>query len=169
MLISLSGRSCTGKTTVARQVARDLAAVYLHVKAIEHSMRGEGWPVDGEGYSVAHTVAEENLRLGRIVVADAINPWPMTRVHWRAVATRVGVRIIDVELVCSDEREHRRRVEAYLSLSADSKPPTWQQVAEADYHPWEGDQIVLDTARLTIDDTVAAILANVSRPPERAS
>jgi hypothetical protein len=31
------------------------------------------------------------LMLGRVVVADSVNPSQMTRSHWRAVAARVGV------------------------------------------------------------------------------
>lgn len=61
MLITLSGRSGTGKTTIARQLARELAAAYLRIDSIEQSLRRAGWTVKGEGYSVAQAVAEDNL------------------------------------------------------------------------------------------------------------
>ena len=88
MLIVLSGLPGTGKTTIARKLANEFAEVYLRIDSIEQSIRNAGKPVEGEGYSVAHAVAEDNLRLGRIVVADCVNPWPLTRREWRAVAER---------------------------------------------------------------------------------
>ena len=53
MLIILSGLPGTGKTTIARQLAHELAAVYLRIDSIEQSIRAAGRPVEGEGYSVA--------------------------------------------------------------------------------------------------------------------
>jgi hypothetical protein len=83
MLISFGGRSGTGETTIAREVARERSAVHLRIDSIEHVMREAGWQIEGEGYRVAQAVAEDNLRLGRIVIADCVNPWPLTRADWR--------------------------------------------------------------------------------------
>jgi predicted kinase len=161
MLIVLSGLPGTGKTTIARQLAIELAAVYLRIDSIEQSIRGAGLPVEGVGYSVAHAVAEDNLRLGRIVVADCVNPWPLTRSEWRAVADRAGVPRLDVEIVCSDAGEHRRRVEARPADIMGHKLPTWQDVIERDYRPWDVDRIVIDTARLSVEQSVRSIRAEV--------
>jgi predicted kinase len=161
MLIILSGLPGTGKTTIARQLAQELAAVYLRIDSIEQSIRAAGWPVEGEGYSVAYAVAEDNLRLGRIVVADCVNPWPLTRRDWRAVADRTGVPALDVEIVCSDADEHRRRVEARATDITGHRLPTWQEVVGRDYRPWDGERIVIDTARLSVEQSVRTILAEV--------
>src|SRR5438067_1426947 len=111
MLVVLSGLSGVGKTTIAREVARVGGAVYLRIDAIEQALRRDGVVVEGEGYSVAYAIAEDNLRLGRLVVADCVNPWALTRTAWRAVAVRAGVSALEVEIVCSDVDEHKRRVE----------------------------------------------------------
>jgi predicted kinase len=161
MLIVLSGLPGTGKTTIARELANDLAAVYLRIDSIEQSIRGAGRPVEGEGYSVAYAVAEDNLRLGRIVVADCVNPWPLTRCEWRAVADRTGVPALDVEIVCSDEVEHRRRVETRATDIIGHRLPTWQEVVERDYRPWDIGRIVIDTARLSVEQSVRTILADI--------
>ena len=161
MLIVLSGLPGTGKTTIARKLAKELAAVYLRIDSIEQAIRNAGKPVEGEGYSVAHAVAEDNLRLGRIVVADCVNPWPLTRREWRAVADRAGVRALDVEIVCSDPGEHRRRVEARTADITGHRLPTWPEVVERDYRPWDVERIVIDTARLSVEDSVRSILAEV--------
>jgi predicted kinase len=160
-LISLGGLPGTGKTTIARELARGLAAVYLQVDWIEQTMRSAGWPVEGEGYCVAHAVAEDNLRLGRTVVADSINPWPQSRADWRAVAVRIGVAMLDVEVVCSDAQEHRRRVTTRGADPASQTRTTWRNVADRDYCAWDGERIVVDTARLTVEQCVSAILAEM--------
>jgi predicted kinase len=161
MLIVVSGLPGTGKTTIARKLAIELAAVYLRIDSIEQSMRAAGWPVEGEGYRVAYAVAEDNLRLGRIVVADCVNPWPLTRSEWRAVADRTGVPALDVEIVCSDAGEHRRRVETRATDITGHRLPTWQEVVERDYRPWDVERIVIDTARLSVEQNVLTILAEV--------
>jgi predicted kinase len=161
MLIALSGLSGTGKTTIARQLARELAAVYLRIDSIEQSLRRADLTVESAGYSVAYAIAEDNLRLGRIVVADSVNPWPLTRSEWRAVAERSHVPTIDVEIVCSDAREHRRRVEARVADIAGHTLPTWQEVVERDYRPWDSERIVIDTSRLSVEQSVREILAKV--------
>lgn len=161
MLIVLSGLPGTGKTTIGRKLAIELAAVYLRIDSIEQSMRAAGWPVEGEGYRVAYAVAEDNLRLGRMVVADCVNPWPLTRSEWRAVADRTGVPALDVETVCSDAGEHRRRVETRATDITGHRLPTWQEVVERDYRPWDVERMVIDTARLSVEQSVRAILAEI--------
>jgi predicted kinase len=167
MLIAFGGRSGTGKTTIAREVVRKLAAVYVRIDSIEHAMREAGWRVEGEGYRVARAVAEDNLRIGHIVLADCVNPWPLTRAEWRAVAERAGVSILEVELVCSDLHEHRRRVETRTADIAGHSLPTWQEVVERDYRRWDGQPLVIDTARLTVEQAVHAVVAAVRDQRER--
>jgi predicted kinase len=157
MLISLGGLPGAGKTTIGRELARGLTAVYLQVDWIEQALRSAGWPVEGEEYCVAQAVAEDNLRLGRIVVADSINPGPQSWADWRAVAERTGVAMLAVEVVCSDAQEHRRRM-ATRGVGAGQKCVAWQDVVNGDYRAWEGERIVIDTAQLTVEQCVSAIL-----------
>lgn len=159
MLIVLSGLPGVGKTTIAREVARVTGAVHLRIDSIEQVLRGAGWQVEGEGYEVAYALAEDNLRLGRTVIADCVNPWPLTRREWRAVADRAGVRAVDVEIVCSDIVEHRRRVESRSADIEGHRLPTWSEVVGRDYRAWDGERLVIDTARADIEACVRAILS----------
>jgi len=163
MLITLSGLPGVGKTTIARELARRLSAVHVRVDSIEQALRRAGLVVEGEGYAVAHAVANDNLRVGRTVVADCVNPWPLTRDEWRAVAEEAGVPLLEVEVVCSDEREHRRRVESRVADIAGHRVPTWREVVERDYRAWDRARLVVDTGRQTTEDSVSVIVGGL--PP----
>src|SRR5512134_3853420 len=76
-LIILSGRPGVGKTTIARGLARHLGAVHVRIDPIEQAIRESRMgtaPIDDAGYRVGYAVAEDNLRLGRTVIADSVNP-----------------------------------------------------------------------------------------------
>lgn len=163
MLVALGGLPGVGKTTIARELAGVMGAVHIRVDSIEQALRHEGWDVQGEGYAVAYAIAEDNLRLGQPVVADCVNPWPLTRGEWKGVADRAGVRLINVEVVCSDVNEHKRRVESRASDIAGHRLPTWVEVVERDYRPWDGDRVVVDTALCDVRQAVRTILAVVEQ------
>jgi predicted kinase len=77
MLIVFSGLPGTGKTSIATLLARETGAVYLRIDSIEQAMRDSGAVrqcLDDAGYRVAYAVAEDNLRIGRTVIADSVNP-----------------------------------------------------------------------------------------------
>ena len=99
MLIVFAGLPGTGKSTIARALAVELAAVWLRIDTLEQAIRTSG-VVDGDvkdlGYRAAHAVAEDNLRLGRTVIGDSVNPWMLTRNAWRDAGLRAGVRVVEI-------------------------------------------------------------------------
>jgi predicted kinase len=160
MLIILGGLPGTGKTTIARELARQLDAVHLRIDSIEQAIRDSGiaeGPMNDAGYRVGYAVAEDNLRVGRLVIADSVNPIPASREAWRAVAKRAGTRAIEVEMVCSDPERHRERVEMRVPDIPGHRLPTWQEVVDRDYQAWQGDRLVIDTAFLRVDQSVKLI------------
>jgi predicted kinase len=162
MLIVMSGLPGVGKTAISRELAIATGAVHLRIDSIEQALRSAGWRVEGEGYAVAYALAADNLALGRTVIADCVNPWPLTRAAWRAVAERSGVRAVEIEVVCSDPAEHRRRVELRQPDIDGHQLPSWQDVVERDYRPWDDPRLVLDTARSGIAECVQAIASRLS-------
>jgi predicted kinase len=159
LLVIMGGLPATGKTTIGRAVARARGAVHLRVDTIEEAIVASGaltHPVGPVGYAVAYAVAEENLRLGLTVVADTVNPLPVTRDAWRDVAARIGVPYVDVEVICSDPAEHERR--AGSRDVADQRKPAWAEITRHEYEPRTDERLVLDTARTGVESCVAMVL-----------
>ena len=162
MLIILAGLPGVGKTTIAQEVARQIGAVHLRFDSIEQAIRNAGIvpdlrEVDDAGYRVAYAVAEDNLKLGRTVVADSVNPIPLTRKAWLDVAATAGVGAFEIEIVCSDVVEHRRRVETRVASVPGLRLPTWQDVVDRDYRHWDRERIVIDTAHLSLQQAVLMV------------
>ena len=160
MLIIFGGLPGTGKTTLARELARRLAAVHVRIDSIEQAIRSSSLRVvsiDDAGYRVGYAVAADNLAVGHRVIADSVNPLTLTRDAWVDVARRADVDGIEVEVVCSDRDEHRRRIEARSSDIPALRLPTWDEVVGREYHAWERDRIVVDTAHQTIEQAVDAL------------
>ena len=157
MLIVFGGLPGTGKTTIARELARQLGAVHLRIDSIEQALRNAGaadHSLNDAGYRVAYAIAADNLSIGRTVIADSVNPLPVTRDAWVAVAKRAGARVVEVEVVCSDLDEHRRRTEMRISDIPGLKMPTWPEVVSREFHPWNREHVVVDTAHGSVAQSV---------------
>lgn len=176
MLISVGGLPATGKTTIARAVARALGAAYVRVDSIEaaicraegHHVSRNGWDMP-PGYLVGYDVAADQLRNGLDVVAEAVNPLRVSRDAWRDVGSRVRARVVEVEVTCSDAGEHRRRAEERVLDVPGLTKPTWEQIESREYDPWEREPIVVDTAVLSVEESVQRILAAAGALRDRRS
>jgi len=159
VLYVFAGLPGVGKTTLSQRLARHSAAVHLRIDTIEQGLRDLcGLDVQGEGYRLSYRVAADNLRLGRSVVADSCNPIALTRQEWRDVAAHAGASTIDIEVVCSDPDEHRRRVEGRQATVPGLVLPSWTEVLERTYDVWETPRVLVDTAGRTEDACFEALL-----------
>lgn len=149
MLVIICGLPATGKTTLARALARQIGAVHLRVDTIEQAIVRSGLaaqPLGPAGYMVAYALAEDHLRHGLTVVAESVSPLAVTRDAWRDVAVRAGVAAVEAEIVCSDPAEHRHRAEHRTVDIPDLALPSWDAIVNRDYEPWNREHAVIDTA-----------------------
>jgi hypothetical protein len=58
---------------------------------------------------------------------------------------------VEIEVVCSDLALHRERVESRTSDIDRLTPPTWKEVLNRHYEPWDRDHLVLDSAIGSVD------------------
>ncbi|MCF3946806.1 AAA family ATPase [Acidiphilium iwatense] len=168
MLIVVAGLPGTGKSTLAKAIAREREAVYLRIDTIEQAIRdanGVMGDVGPAGYVAAYALALDNLRLGRIVVADSTNRLMITRKAFRATALAAAASLIEIELICSDQAEHRRRVETRSIDIPGLSAPDWAGVGRqaAETEPWDRPPIRLDTAGRTIAESIAELSALIDR------
>jgi predicted kinase len=83
MLIIFGGLPGVGKTTIARDLARQLGAVHVRIDSIEQAILDSGMagsPLNDAGYRVAYAVAGDNLRVGGTLIADSVNPIAISRI-----------------------------------------------------------------------------------------
>ncbi len=162
----ISGRPGTGKTTLAKAVARRRRSCYLRVDAAETALARTGAEVGIQGYAVIHELAVSNLELGIDVVVDAVNAVPEARAGWREAAHRGGAELVQVESWLPDQVEHRRRVETRTADIPDHQIPSWDDVEAQHWAPWDttrdGPRTLIDTSDSA--RALAQILAIPTQP-----
>jgi predicted kinase len=157
-LYVFGGLPGTGKTTLSRRLAADIAAVHLRIDTIENAFSAAGTPLTGpEAFLIAYEIAADNLRLGLSVIADAVNALPVTRLAWSNVASTCGAQLVAIEIRCSDETEHRSRVESRLPEAGAPESISWSAVVNREYQPWHTRNHLLDTAARTCDESYSEL------------
>jgi predicted kinase len=171
-LVVVGGLPATGKSTIAKILAKQTKTPYLRVDRIEQAI--VAWstlshPVGPAGYAVAYELAQEQLQLRLDVIVECVNPIALTRDSWFKIAAENGAAILEVEVVCSDESEHRRRVETRTSDVEGLTKPTWEVVLERDYEPWTRKHLVVDSARVSSENTAELIKSEIASARRRSS
>ncbi len=163
--IIFAGLPAVGKTTIAREVARQLGAAYLRIDSLEQALAQEGG-VDLDslgpgGYHAAAAIAIDNLRNHLWVVSDSVNPWPVTRQLWLAASARAGADSFTIEVICSDPAEHRRRAENRTSDLPGQRLPAWQDILDRNYQPWSSANLQLDTSQISAEQAINLALTSI--------
>ena len=169
VLVVIGGLPATGKSTVATALALQTATPYLRVDRIEQAI--VAWsplshPLGPVGYAVAHEVALEQLQLGLDVIVECVNPLAVTRDGWLDTAATADAALIEVEVICSDQTEHRRRVETRTSDVEGLAKPTWTAFVDREYEPWTRERLVIDTARTSPENAARAIATKMAADRE---
>ncbi|AMV14921.1 hypothetical protein SCO11_11440 [Legionella pneumophila serogroup 1] len=94
---------------------------------------------------------------------DSVNPIAITRDDWQKVALDANKPFIEIELVCSNTKEHQRRIETRKADIPGHKLPKWIDVLNRDYEPWQSKSIVLDTTEHSVSESVEIIMDFISQ------
>lgn len=160
VLVSFTGLPGVGKSTIARQLAKETGALWLWVDEIEAAMTSSEMEIqsmeDG-GYAAARAMAKRALLQGFDVIADCVNPIELARDAWDEVATEAKAEHHTVAIHCSDEAKHKHRVDTRVVDLEGWQPPTWEQVSKRKMTPFDSEMISLDTSELSVTNAVAKL------------
>ncbi len=138
-----------GKTTLAKKLVTDIKATYLRIDSIEQAIAKSSAQISeiaDAGYQAGYSLATDNLKSGRLVVVDGVNPLNEIRDLWRELASKCNAGFTIIEVICSDKSEHHARVNSRRPDIKGHQLPTWHEVIGRYYEDWEQDRIVIDTA-----------------------
>lgn len=165
VLAVFAGLPGVGKSTLAARVAAELPAAVFAVDTVDFTLQRYDVTEPRPGYAaygVVAALAEVQLRIGHHVIIDAVNPVRAARQMWVELAERAGVPLRVVEVVCGDDAEHRRRVEARYAARDHEGIPDWVRVLDrrTEYEPYLGPRLVVDT--YLADDPVPPVVDYLS-------
>lgn len=166
----MAGLPAVGKSAIADALARDIGACVLSIDSIETAMvRSDIEPSFETGlaaYNVAAAITAHQLDLGHHVIVDAANYVEAGRDIWRRVARDANVLVTFVEIVCSDEAVHRKRLQTRRRDFAEHLQPTWQAVLDRRVvtEPWSDPHLVLDSINDLSDNVRTAVDFIATRP-----
>lgn len=161
-LIVMAGLPGSGKSTVAEGLAEKLAIPVLSVDPIVSSILKTGAErspkTDEAAFSIAETLASEQLQLGVSVIVDAVNAVEKVRGMWRDLSRKHRAKLTIIECVL-DSSVHKERVEARVRNLDGFPELTWDDVEDRRkiYIPWEEERLVLDTARSAAENLERAL------------
>ena len=102
------------------------------------------------------------MALGLDVIVECVNPIALTRDSWAATAADAGAGICEVEVICSDLAEHRRRVLTRVTDVEGLIKPTWAEVAGREYHPWSRPHLTIDASDASPTEAAQRIVTNIA-------
>ena len=166
ILFVFSGLPGVGKTTLAKALAPRLQAVHLRIDSLEAALKTSVLAIsraEDAGYVAAAAVARDNLLLGNNVIADAVNPIEITRNIWLEAAIGARAKALNIEVICSDEAEHKKRVETRSNDISAMTLPSWEDVQRRRYEPWKKHRLVIDSFDKSIEEGVDEIIEAFSQ------
>jgi predicted kinase len=152
VLVVVSGAPGSGKSTLAQALASRLRSPVVAIDPIEAAIWRGGLPrsdkTKASAYEVAAALAEQQLRLGLVVIIDAVSSAELTRTPWRRAAARAGVELKIIEVICSDDSLYRERLRHRKREIPGLPEPTWDYVVRrrSEWETWPERRLLVDSA-----------------------
>lgn len=159
MLVQMHGDPGSGKSTLAKAIGRALPAIVIDKDAIKSPMLEGG--IDGQlAGGVAHDIlrelAADFIEAGHSVVMDSPCGWPIIEERGRALAARLSVPWLMVELTCPADVIDARLASRVTRLSNPTTRQNWD-ARPGTYRP-SCERLVLDGTMPTEDLVEEALL-----------
>jgi predicted kinase len=156
-LIVFAGAPGVGKSTLARSVARELAAVYLDKDTVKDAALGLGRDMEVENigqfagalsYTLLAPLARDNLTLGMHVIIDSPAGYKAFQDAVEELVRGVRVRFKLIECITTDEALLRERLERRAPDMPEHRVRDWDQYQQARerMERLSGPRLVIDTA-----------------------
>lgn len=162
-LIVMSGLPGTGKSTLAESIARNLKLPILSVDPIESAIIKAGIAKSFEtgyaAYTVADSLAREQIKIGSSVIIDAVNAEDEGKQVWIDCAESLRIPLIVIECRINNTELHRKRLEERVRGLHGFKEITWERVEERrkSYTPWEVDALTLEMSNELTENLESAL------------
>ena len=163
-LILFAGLPGSGKTTLARLVAKQLTLPLLSKDRVQRVLRDHHLAAEntGDGYYIILDMADEQLSMGVSVILDATFPLDHFRMVASEIAARHSARFCPIYCYCSDDGEWRRRMTERVQYIPGWRPVGWDDVLRMReyYQPWNDNAVVLDSMqppKVNFERALAAI------------
>lgn len=163
ILVVMTGLPGTGKSAVAAALSAATGAVVVAHDITEAALLRTGLERGGgpvaPAYDIIHTLAREQLRSGKSVILDSVVGRSRFRDAQLAIANDLGVPLVVIECVCSDEALHRERLETRRRDIPGWYEPDWAEVERiaSFFEPWNIDHLVLDAVDPLADNVGRAV------------
>lgn len=171
-VILVSGLQGTGKTTLARALAKRLDICVFSRDPFMQSLMRHGVPLNGIpehgipsipalGYAIQTVILEQQLILGSSVVLECVMS-PEIQQSWAALCHEHDARLLTVECMCSDRVVHRERIERRHRAGESSVTWEWVKATPASYRTNPHADCVADALH-SVESNVAAIVDVLAR------
>lgn len=168
LLAVTSGLPGVGKSAIARELARRCSLFHIELDHLEAALFRQG--ISGDqlgwaGYDMITALADDNLAIDHSVVLDAVAWTTAVREGWAALATEHHAAFRPIEVICSDRRVHRERLEQRQRNIEGFPETSWNDVQEAGerFEPWTGERLILDTCD-PMDAVIGRAIAYLGTP-----
>jgi predicted kinase len=169
-VIAFTGLPGTGKSTLAEGLAirtgiPAFAGDWLLGSLSSHGiLRGMDRPtLLATLYGLLETLARRQLMLGQSAIVDAVlNDEKAAK--WTKLATEYGGRLLLIQTICSDETEHRRRLEGRTRGIPGWHEVGWDHVERMrrEFPPITAEHVVVDGVE-SVDRNLGVVLAYIRR------